>query len=490
MKTNTVFSMSILLLLLSAVFYAPEAGAQSFSISVNGNKALDYRTNQTSGVDPYPYNALSLRVNITNVPGLASSSYRIDSNDDVECRLRRIHPDGSSEAIGDCGTLSLSWAGALNGATRTYTQIPVTQGLYEVYVRATARNSNTNNHPSLIAELTVSWFVHSQTPSAPIAQHRANGNVLALAGADGNCNPVVVPITAEHQAMLFYSVDDGPPRNMAARLPWSKVLGEILHGFRYVNDELVLEDTALEAGQTLSLRLWHTDHLNYGHSEATSAMWTVECPFNAVAELGERPPAKTYASEATFSFSMSGTTRTAQLFCSLDDLPFKLCTSPYTARELQAGEHVFRVYAGSSAAGPSDDSNMVEHRWMVSAPDIHLLRAPSDGPDTKVVFEFQTREEVPASFSCSIDGRDFSECSSPLPIENLNVGMHSFEVRAANTTGTGTAVAHSWEVLGPEKTNHLVSIESAGAGCSATGGLPLGFIALAGLWGMVRQRRR
>ncbi|MCL2626395.1 MAG: hypothetical protein FWD46_06240 [Cystobacterineae bacterium] len=498
MKTNTFFTVGIFPLLLAA-FYAGEAGAQTFSISVNGRKDLDYRNNQTTGVLPYPYNSLSLMMNIANVAGTAGSSYRILNNDDVECRLRRVNPDGSETELGGCGTLSSSWAGALNGATRTYTQIPVPQGLYVVSIHATARNNNANNFPPLTSELEVSWFVHSQNPPPPIARNMENGNVLAIAGDNGICDPVVIPIIAEHYSMLYYSIDGGPQQNVADRLDWSQTLGGILHGARYVDYNLELTDTMLGAGDTLSLRLWHEDHLGYGRSTLNPAVWTIECPRNGTAVLGEGPPAKSYSPEATFKFSVSGTTGTARTFCSIDDAHFESCTSSYTASGLRAGAHVFRVYAGS-AQGPRNDGDIVEHRWVVSAPDVHFLETPSDGSNTTAVFKFETVREngvlVPGEFWCSVDGGIFFECNSPWPVGNLNVGRHQFEVYAENELfGEGVVVQHSWEIWAPEqpreKTQNPLGLENDGdgcSGCSTAANLPLSLAALAGLWALRRRR--
>ncbi|MCL2626396.1 MAG: hypothetical protein FWD46_06245 [Cystobacterineae bacterium] len=486
MKTNTFFAAGMLLPLLLASLYVGEVQAQSLTLRVTPDtKNQDAINNLIAGATGNTYDALSITVDIMNVAGTGGSNYRIASNADVACTLRHIQPDGSTEDLGSCGTPSTS-IGDANGAIRRYSNLPVLQGLYEAHVHVTVRNNNANNHLPMSAELTYGWFVHSPTPPPPMVRDAIDGNIWMAAGDDGNCSPVVVPIIAEHQALLSYRVNDGAQVNVTG-LPLSDTtdvfpLWRTFHPYRYIDYNLVLAGTELVAGQTLSLSLWHRDHLGRGIS--APALWTIECPLDGAAELSKGPPAKTYSPEASFKFSISGSTRTARMFCSIDNAAFELCTSPYTASGLQAGEHVFRVYAGASSQGPRNKSDMVEHRWVVSTPDIHLLRAPSNGPNTTAVFEFETLEGVPATFWCSVDGGTFFECSSPFSIENLVARKYNFEIYATTDVGEGAALLHTWEVLAPEAPGDV----DDHSGCSAAGNLPLSLAALAGLWALRRQR--
>jgi hypothetical protein len=69
---------------------------------------------------------------------------------------------------------------------------------------------------------------------------------------------------------------------------------------------------------------------------------------------------------------------------------------------------------------------------------------------TNARFGFAVRGNKPR-FQCSLDGRAWSSCQSPLALSKLTVDSHSFSVRVIAARGRhGKAVRFRWRVLEPK----------------------------------------
>ncbi len=83
---------------------------------------------------------------------------------------------------------------------------------------------------------------------------------------------------------------------------------------------------------------------------------------------------------------------------------------------------------GSAGAGGTGGSGGMMD---MTAPTSTISGGPTGVvPDTEATFNFAADE--PATFECSLDGADFAPCSSPVIYDSLDVGAHSFEVRATD----------------------------------------------------------
>ncbi len=106
-------------------------------------------------------------------------------------------------------------------------------------------------------------------------------------------------------------------------------------------------------------------------------------------------------------------------------------------------------------------------------PDTSITSAPAASTtSTTASFSFSGSDETSApgalSFECSLDGTAYSPCSSIKTYSGLQVGSHSFGVRATDEAGNidASPAQHSWQVTAPSDT----TAPSAPAGLSATPG--------------------
>jgi Ca2+-binding RTX toxin-like protein len=69
---------------------------------------------------------------------------------------------------------------------------------------------------------------------------------------------------------------------------------------------------------------------------------------------------------------------------------------------------------------------------------------------TSASFEF-TSSETGSGFDCSLDGRPFAACSSPISHTGLMPGAHTFSARATDAAGNSdpTPAVRTWTVIKP-----------------------------------------
>lgn len=83
-----------------------------------------------------------------------------------------------------------------------------------------------------------------------------------------------------------------------------------------------------------------------------------------------------------------------------------------------------------------------------TAPDTSIDTAPDDPTnDSTGDFTFSS-DDANATFECSLDGADFTPCTSPLSTGALTDGEHTLEVRAVDRVGNtdATPATHTWTI--------------------------------------------
>jgi hypothetical protein len=141
--------------------------------------------------------------------------------------------------------------------------------------------------------------------------------------------------------------------------------------------------------------------------------------------------------EASFAFSSPDG---ADFECRLDssfEVDWSACTSPESLSGLTEGSHVFEVRAVDEAGNVDPTPAVAEFVVDTVPPEIEVDAAPGTTVNvSQAIFTFSSTE--PGSFECrldSTDDADWSACTSPVVLTDLEEGSHSFEVRAVDEAG-------------------------------------------------------
>ncbi|MDX6633276.1 MAG: large repetitive protein, partial [Solirubrobacterales bacterium] len=135
------------------------------------------------------------------------------------------------------------------------------------------------------------------------------------------------------------------------------------------------------------------------------------------------------------TFTFSSTEPASTFECSIDDADFAPCDSPFTPLALGDGQHTFAVRAtdsfGETDATPATRIFTID----ATAPDTKITKGPKrSSTDRTPTFEF-TSTEPNSTFVCSIDGRKYAACATPLTLKRQAKGSHTFAVRARDEAG-------------------------------------------------------
>ncbi|ATB48542.1 Ig-like domain-containing protein [Corallococcus macrosporus] len=176
-----------------------------------------------------------------------------------------------------------------------------------------------------------------------------------------------------------------------------------------------------------------------------SRTWTVDttAPDTSIVS---GPSGTTDSADAAFAFNASESPATYE--CSLDGAAFATCTSPASFSNLPDGGHTFAVRAVDAAGNV--DGTPATRSWMVdtTAPDTSILSGPSGMTNSAdAAFSFNANES-PVTYECSLDGGDFTACTSPAAFTGLSEGSHTFAVRAVDAAGNvdPTPATRAWTV--------------------------------------------
>ena len=184
-----------------------------------------------------------------------------------------------------------------------------------------------------------------------------------------------------------------------------------------------------------------------GNTDATpaSVTWTIDTG-TPVTTITGQPDNPTNQSTAVLTFV---STKAGSTFrCSLDGAAFVACSSPQTYMGLADGAHTFAVQA-TDAAGHVEPQP-VSVSWTVDtvAPDTLLTGHPASlSNSASATFAFNSTE-TSSSFVCAVDGITQANCASPLTLNGLADGSHTFTVRAVDAAGNSdqTPISFGWTI--------------------------------------------
>ncbi|MGB7936382.1 MAG: Ig-like domain-containing protein, partial [Nitrososphaeraceae archaeon] len=189
----------------------------------------------------------------------------------------------------------------------------------------------------------------------------------------------------------------------------------------------------------------------------TAFIWTVNTKppnttINSVTDGNKNIVANnsnTRSNTLTITFSATDIIANVDHFeCSIDDVEFVTCTSPFTFPNLLSdGLHTFRVRAEDNSG--HEDASPALYTWTVDsvAPTTTIISA-TDGnrntissgggtPSKSMIFTFSGTDTGVGldHFECSIDGATFEACTSPAQFDNLGSGVHTVDIRAIDSVG-------------------------------------------------------
>jgi N-acetylneuraminic acid mutarotase len=246
-------------------------------------------------------------------------------------------------------------------------------------------------------------------------------------------------------ATYLWTVDQIPPQTSLTSAP-PALTHQAAATFTFASEQGATFECNLDGGAFTACTSPHTATVTEGphvfqvravdaagnpDTTPASASWTVDLTAPETG-LTLAPAGLGNATSATFAFSSEAG---ASFECSLDGATFLPCASPHSYALLTEGPHLFQVRARDAAGNL--DATPASHSWSidVTAPATSLTSAPASlGNATSALFTFVSSEEA-ASFDCSLDGLDFTACSSPTLLTGLTAGPHFFQVRARDTAG-------------------------------------------------------
>jgi len=191
-------------------------------------------------------------------------------------------------------------------------------------------------------------------------------------------------------------------------------------------------------------------------SEFTDHEWEIVAAAPPTTSITGGPSGNTTATTATITFTgTDNATQPGQLVfeCSLDGGPFEVCTSPLELIDVALGDHRLEIRAIDGSGTPDPTPAVVT--WTVSEPDTAAPQTTiSSGPAETTTSAAATlvfgADEAGSTFECSLDGEPFGSCESPIELTGLELGEHTFAVRATDLAGNtdATPAEHTWTVVG------------------------------------------
>jgi hypothetical protein len=175
------------------------------------------------------------------------------------------------------------------------------------------------------------------------------------------------------------------------------------------------------------------------------AAWTSDttAPQTTIAQAPRR-----VASTGPVTVWVSAGERGARLQCSLDGAAFTRCASPIRVRTLRQGPHALRIRA-IDAAGNADRTPAVA-TWTTDTtpPDTRVVKGPKPTTKSRSAKLWFASTERGSRFQCSLDGRSFGPCRSPLRYSDLEPGSHTLRVRAVDPAGNidPSPATRTWEI--------------------------------------------
>ncbi len=174
-----------------------------------------------------------------------------------------------------------------------------------------------------------------------------------------------------------------------------------------------------------------------------SYTWTIDTVPPVTTVDGE-PRALSNVKSPSFSFVAN---ESSTFECSLDGSAFAACASPVKLDDLADGSHTFAVRATDLAGNV--EPTPVSYTWTIDTtlPVTAIENEPLELSNVKSPSFSFVADEL-STFECSLDGAGYKACVSPVKLDDLADGSHTFEVRATDGAGNvePTPVSYAWTI--------------------------------------------
>lgn len=144
-----------------------------------------------------------------------------------------------------------------------------------------------------------------------------------------------------------------------------------------------------------------------------------------------------------FQFSTTLVPPNASFQCSTDQAPlYAACTSPFNYSKLTDGSHYLklRVLTNSTEVSPEI---MTTFTVDTTPPKVAINSAPmgtSGATQATVMFSATDSLSGLKNSECSLDNAPYAPCQSPVTLQNLAAGAHTYGIRATDLAGNVSAV--------------------------------------------------
>lgn len=157
-------------------------------------------------------------------------------------------------------------------------------------------------------------------------------------------------------------------------------------------------------------------------------------------------------SQASQTFGFSSSEASSTFRCRLDGPGLTTgtegaCQSPKEYAGLADGSYTFTVYAVDAAGNPDATPATRSFTVDTTPPDTSIDSGPSETDTaTNAALSFSSPDAV--SFECRLDSGDWTACVSPLSLDGLMLGGHTFEVRGMDAAGNAdpSPASHTWTI--------------------------------------------
>lgn len=187
-----------------------------------------------------------------------------------------------------------------------------------------------------------------------------------------------------------------------------------------------------------------------GTSSVTTYSWTIN-------PAGSPPPDPTFTSQpsdgpdVTATLAFTDADGTATFKGRLDGAAFAVVTSPVNLTGLSVGAHQYDIVAVEGSL----QSGVVSSAWVTTnpatpPPEPSFISTPNSSDTATTATFAYTDDQAGVTYEYRLDsGSWIATTATTTTLTGLNVGDHTFDVRAVDDDGPSTAASYSWSVLSP-----------------------------------------